>query len=67
MDLKNNMEKLTKEISTELTLSDMKVINNIIDLVSSKGLIRAADFTLVGSIYEKINALLKTNESHSNQ
>lgn len=67
MGLKNNMEKLTKEISTELTLSDMKVINNIIDLVSSKGLIRAADFTLVGSIYEKINALLKTNESPSNQ
>ena len=66
MVLKNNMDRQVKEISTELTLSDMKVINNIIDLTASKGLIRAADFTLVGSIYEKINLLLKNNDTQSN-
>lgn len=49
-----------KEISSNLTLSDLKVINNIIELISTKGLIRPTDFTLVGSIYEKINALLQT-------
>jgi len=59
--------KQTREISTELTLSDMKVINNIIDLTASKGLIRAADFILVGSIYDKINILLKDNEVQPNK
>jgi len=53
-----------REISTELTLSDMKVINNIIEFAALKGIIKPNDFTLVGSVYEKISQLL-SNESKS--
>jgi hypothetical protein len=50
-----------KEISTSLTISDMKIINNLIELVSAKGLIRPTDFTTIGSIYEKINMVIKSS------
>jgi hypothetical protein len=44
----------------------MRVINSIIDHVSSKGIFKAADYTLIGSIYDKIAALLKvTDEQQS--
>jgi hypothetical protein len=56
------MEKLSKEISTELTLSDMRVINNIIEFAAAKGIIRPNDYTIIGSIYEKISQLVN-NES----
>jgi hypothetical protein len=50
-----------KENSTSLTISDMKIINNLIELVSAKGLIRPTDFTTIGSIYEKINMVIKSS------
>ena len=50
-----------KEISTSLTISDMKIINNLIELVATKGLIRPTDFTIIGSIYEKINMVIKSS------
>jgi hypothetical protein len=53
------------EISSNLTLADLKVINNIIEGVSSKGLIKPNEFSLIGSIYEKINSLLKQVEDAS--
>lgn len=56
-----------KEISSSLTISDMKVINNLIEVVSSKGLIRPTDFTLIGSIYEKINAVIKSVSNTVNE
>jgi len=49
-----------KEISSNLTLTDLKIINNLIELISTKGLIRPADFSVIGNIYEKINALLQS-------
>ena len=51
-------ELADKEISTDLTLSDLKTINNLIEVITAKGLIRPADFTTLGSIYEKINAII---------
>ncbi len=50
-----------KEISTSLTISDMKIINNLIELVAAKGLIRPTDFNIMGSIYEKINMVIKSS------
>ena len=54
------MSDSSKEISSNLTLSDLKVINTIIELISTKGLVRPADFVIIGNIYEKINALLQS-------
>lgn len=47
-----------KEISTDLTLSDLKTINTLIEGISQKGLIKPNDFSVIGSIYEKINMIL---------
>jgi len=55
------------EISSNLTLADLKVINNIIEGVSSKGLIKPNEFSIIGSIYEKINSLLKQVEDASKE
>lgn len=54
-----------KEISTSLTINDLKIINNIIDLVASKGLIRASDYTLLGGIYDKISSIVKQVDGDS--
>ena len=60
------MNEESKEISSNLTLSDMRVINSIIEHVSSKGVFKAADYTIIGSIYDKIATLLKaTDEQQS--
>lgn len=61
------MQDSTREITTELTLSDMRVINNIIEFVAVKGLIKAGDFTTIGNIYDKITVLLKNNDSSAQQ
>ena len=49
-----------QELQTELTLSDLKVILNIIDYASAKGIFKTIDFTTIGSVYNKIvNVLAK--------
>jgi len=56
-----------KELSTNLTISDLKVINTLIELIASRGLIKPNDYKLIGSIYEKISAILKSDsETPSN-
>ena len=60
----NNIQ--VKEISSNLTISDMKLINTLIEGVAAKGLFKPSDFTIFGSIYEKISALLKTEDSKTN-
>jgi hypothetical protein len=52
-----------KEITSDLTVSDLRILNNLIEMVSTKGLIKPADFMLIGSIYEKITSLLKSVSS----
>jgi hypothetical protein len=59
------MNEESKEISSNLTLSDMRVINSIIDHVASKGVFKAADYTIIGSIYDKIASLLKATDEQS--
>lgn len=65
--MKNNTEESVKEVSTSLTISDMKVISNIMQLASSRGLFKPAEFIVIGTIFEKINSILATvtNESVS--
>ena len=68
MDLmKSNTDESVKEVSTSLTISDMKVISNIMQLASSRGLFKPAEFVIVGTIFEKISSILATvtNESVS--
>ena len=57
------MSEEVREISSNLTISDLKVINTLIEIISSKGIIKPADFVIVGNIYEKIKQVLKNDET----
>jgi hypothetical protein len=58
-----------KEITSELTISDMKVIANIIEVLVGRGALKAKDLTLIGSIYDKVAQVINSNDSgqQSNQ
>jgi len=64
--MSNNTEETVKELSTNLTISDMKVINNIIQLASSRGLFKPSEFLVVGTIFDKINGIIATVNNESN-
>jgi hypothetical protein len=48
-----------KELQTELTVTDLKIIAQIIDLASSKGLFKGSDMLAVGMVYKKIEDVVK--------
>ena len=56
-----NSDDSVKEISSNLKLLDMKAINTLIEVASVKGIFKASDLTLFGTIYEKIVSLLKNS------
>jgi len=43
---------------TQITIADLDVIKNIIDLASARGAFRGQELTQVGVIYDKLNAFL---------
>ena len=45
---------------TQLSITDLAVIKNAIDLACSRGAFRAAEMKTVGEIYEKLTAFLDT-------
>ena len=53
------MNEDKQEITTELTLSEMKSINNLIEVAATRGLFKPSDFIVFGNIYEKIRSLFK--------
>jgi 2-phospho-L-lactate transferase/gluconeogenesis factor (CofD/UPF0052 family) len=52
------MTDQNQELQTELTISDLRAIANIIDHAASKGAYRASDFAAIGGVYNKIMAVL---------
>jgi len=46
------------ETNPNLTVADMAVMKNIIDLAASRGTFRASEMKSVGDIYEKLTAFL---------
>lgn len=49
-----------QELQTELTINDLKIIANLIELSTSKGLFKANDLTVVGRVFDKIVSVLKS-------
>ena len=43
---------------TQITLADLDMIKNIIDLASTRGAFRAAEMKQVGEVYDKLAAFL---------
>lgn len=56
------MSDHTKELQTDITVQDLKVILNIIELASSKGLFKGADLAVVGEVFNKIKESIKASE-----
>ena len=59
------MSTLSSELQTEITLQDLQLLSNLIDLAASKGILRAADLTVIGLVHDKISAVIKASK-HEN-
>lgn len=58
-----------QELSTNLTIADLTTIASMIDAITVRGALRPQELIIVGTIYEKINAILKKvkDEDKGNQ
>ena len=52
----------TPETAPALTINDLKSIRNIIDVATQRGAFRASEIREVGTIYDKLDAFLKSIE-----
>jgi hypothetical protein len=50
------MENTTQP--TQITITDLDIIRNVIDLASSRGAFRGAELTQVGAVFDKLNNFL---------
>lgn len=53
------------EITTELTLNDIKTIISIIDVCTARGAFRPNELVPVGQLYEKLQATVKSADTPS--
>ena len=53
-----SMENNTVTVDTQITIADLDMLKNIIDLASSRGAFRGAELKTVGETYEKLCAFL---------
>lgn len=49
---------MDQEVSTNLTVSDLKVISQLIEACSARGVFKANELVVVGELYNKIAACL---------
>jgi hypothetical protein len=52
----------TQELQTEITLQDLKVLANLIEAASARGVLKGADLTVVGGVYDKIVNVINTSK-----
>lgn len=45
---------------TQITIADLNLLKNIIDLASTRGAFQASEMRQVGEVYEKLVAFLET-------
>jgi hypothetical protein len=53
---------MEQELSTNLTIADLKVIGALIEACSARGVFKANELVVVGEIYNKIAACLSKLE-----
>jgi hypothetical protein len=46
--------------NTQITVADLNLVKNIIDLASTRGAFQASEMRQVGEVYEKLVAFLET-------
>lgn len=51
--------------NTQITVADLNLLKNIIDLASTRGAFQASEMRQVGEVYEKLVAFLETVVAHA--
>jgi hypothetical protein len=51
------------ELSTNLTIGDLKTIASIIDVTTTRGAFKPNELVIVGTLFEKITGILATVEA----
>lgn len=46
-------------MENNITVADLNLLKNIIDLASTRGAFRAAEMKQIGEVYDKLNAFLE--------
>jgi hypothetical protein len=52
------LEQTEKAVPDSISLNDLQVLLQIVDLASQRGAFRGAELTQVGAIFDKLNAFL---------
>lgn len=53
--------------NTQITIADLDVLKNIIDLACTRGAFRAGEISQVGAAYDKLDAFLKAVVAHAQE
>lgn len=58
-----------QELSTNLTVGDLRIISSLIEACTQRGVFKAQELSIIGVIYDKINLILKSlnDENNGNQ
>lgn len=65
----NNKELASdKELTTDLTVADLRTIAALIEACTVRGVFKAQELSIIGIVYDKINSILKplVNENNGN-
>lgn len=54
------MSQESAELTTNLTINDLKVIASLIEACSIKGVFRASELSLVGGVYDKLASIVSS-------
>ena len=56
------MENTTENpitVTTQITIADLNLLKNIVDLASTRGAFRASEMQEIGAVYNRLNAFLE--------
>ena len=48
------------ELTTNLTINDLKILASLVEACSTKGIFRASELSLVGSVYDKLASIVSS-------
>lgn len=57
----------TEQAKPELTLNDLALMRNLIDTVSQRGAFKAEELSVVGDLFNKLNAFIKASQQTQEQ
>ena len=53
---------MNDELTTNITLSDIKLLISLIDVCSARGAFRPNEFAPIAAVYDKLSATIKSAE-----